>query len=103
LKKYHLLRSAHPSSVNVLRMYASLLRISRALHLALFERPAPMDFFNNLLGAERPFYGASIQFSSKSPGTRSNSLRLFVTRVSPCARAWPAIIMSWGPMGRPAE
>jgi hypothetical protein len=50
LKKHHLLRCAYPSSVNVLRKYAFFLRIARALHLALFERPAQMDFFNGLLG-----------------------------------------------------
>jgi hypothetical protein len=31
-------------------MYASFLRISRALHLDVFEQPAENYFFNNLLG-----------------------------------------------------
>jgi hypothetical protein len=30
-------------------MYASFLRISRALHLDVFEQPAENHFFNNLL------------------------------------------------------
>jgi len=30
-------------------MYASLLRISGALHLALFEQPGKDDFFSSLL------------------------------------------------------
>jgi hypothetical protein len=50
LKERHLLRCTHPSSVNVLPKYASLLGISCALHLVLFERAAPMDFFNGLPG-----------------------------------------------------
>jgi hypothetical protein len=49
LKKHHLLRCAYPSSVNVLPKYVSFLMIARALHLALFERPAQMDFFNGLI------------------------------------------------------
>jgi len=40
LKKAHLLRSAYPSSINVLPKYASILGIARALHLNLFEQPA---------------------------------------------------------------
>jgi len=32
-------------------MYASFLRISRALHLDVFEQPEENYFFNNLLGA----------------------------------------------------
>jgi hypothetical protein len=31
-------------------MYASFLRISRALHLDVFEQPEENYFFNNLLG-----------------------------------------------------
>jgi hypothetical protein len=39
LKNAHLLRYAHPSSLQRTRMYASFLRISRALHLDVFEQP----------------------------------------------------------------
>ena len=39
LKNGHLLRFPHPSSLRRTAKYASLLRISRALHLALFEQP----------------------------------------------------------------
>ena len=49
LKNTHLLRYTHPSSLQRTRMYASFLRISRALHLVVFEQPAENYFFNNLL------------------------------------------------------
>ncbi len=49
LKNTHLLRYAHPSSLQRTCMYASFLRISRALHLDVFEQPAENYFFNNLL------------------------------------------------------
>jgi hypothetical protein len=39
LKNGHLLRFPHPSSLRRTPKYASLLRISGALHLALFEQP----------------------------------------------------------------
>jgi hypothetical protein len=49
LKNGHLLRFPHPSSLQRTAKYASLLRISGALHLAPFEQPGKDDFFNNLL------------------------------------------------------
>jgi len=49
LKNTHLLRYAHPSSLQRTRMYASFLRISRALHLDVFEQPAKNYFLNSLL------------------------------------------------------
>jgi hypothetical protein len=49
LKNGHLLRFPHPSSLRRTAKYASLLRISGALHLALFEQPGKDDFFSNLL------------------------------------------------------
>ena len=49
MKNAHLLRYAHPSSLQRTRMYVSFLRISRALHLVVFEEPAENYFFNNLL------------------------------------------------------
>ncbi len=39
LKNGHLLRYPYPSSLRRTAKYASLLRISGALHLALFEQP----------------------------------------------------------------
>ena len=48
VKNTHLLRYAHPSSLQRTRMYASILRISRALHLDDFEQPEENSFFNNL-------------------------------------------------------
>jgi hypothetical protein len=49
LKNGHLLRFPHPSSLQRTAEYASLLRISGALHLALFEQPGKDDFFRTLL------------------------------------------------------
>jgi hypothetical protein len=49
LKNGHLLRFPHPSSLQRTAEYASLLRISGALHLALFEQPGKDDFFSSLL------------------------------------------------------
>jgi hypothetical protein len=39
------------------------------------------------------------QSSSTNPGTRSNSLTLFVTSTAPTAMACPAIAVSFGPIG----
>jgi len=49
LKNTHLLRYARSSSLRRTGMYASFLRISRALHLDVFEQPAKIHFSNNLL------------------------------------------------------
>ena len=49
LKNAHLLRFPHPSSLRRTFKYVSLLRISGALHLGIFEQPAGNDFFSNLL------------------------------------------------------
>src|SRR4030042_6977939 len=49
LKKAHLLRCPHPSSLRRTSKYASLLSISGALHLGIFEQPAKNDFFSRLL------------------------------------------------------
>jgi hypothetical protein len=45
LKNGHLLRFPHPSSLRRTAKYASLLRISGALHLTFFEQPVKGDFF----------------------------------------------------------
>jgi hypothetical protein len=45
LKNGHLLRFPHPLSLRRTAKYASLLRISGALHLTLFEQPVKEDFF----------------------------------------------------------
>jgi hypothetical protein len=47
LKNTHLRRSPHPSSLRRTSKYASLLRISGALHLGVFEQPMKIDFFSN--------------------------------------------------------
>jgi len=49
LKNAHLLRFPHPSSLRSLQgpAGASILRISGALHLGIFEQPAENDFFSN--------------------------------------------------------
>jgi hypothetical protein len=45
LKNAHLLRFPHPSSLQRTFKYASLLRISGALHLGIFEHRAKNHFF----------------------------------------------------------
>jgi hypothetical protein len=49
LKNAHLLRFPHPSSLRRTSKYASLLGISEALHLGIFEQPGTNHFFSNLL------------------------------------------------------
>jgi hypothetical protein len=49
LKNAHLLRSPRPSSLQRTYKYASLLRISGALHLGIFEHPGKNYFFSSLL------------------------------------------------------
>jgi hypothetical protein len=49
LKNTHLLRFPHPSSLRRTSRYASFLRISGALHLGIFEQPAKIEFFSNLI------------------------------------------------------
>jgi len=49
LKNTHLLRYAHPSSLRRTGKYDSFLRISRALHLDVFDQPEKDYLFNNLL------------------------------------------------------
>jgi hypothetical protein len=49
LKNTHLLRYAHPSSLQRTTQYASFLRISCALHLDVFDQPEKNYFFNTLL------------------------------------------------------
>jgi hypothetical protein len=56
LKNGHLPRFPHPSSLQRTAKYASLLRISGALHLTLFEIPGKDDFLSSLL---EPCRGAS--------------------------------------------
>jgi hypothetical protein len=53
LKNGHLLRFPHPSSLQRTAKYASLLRISGALHLTLFEQPGKDDLFSGLLEMEK--------------------------------------------------
>ena len=57
------------------------------------------DCFLAMTGRRYEIYPA--QFSRRRPGTRSNSPTLFVTRMSPFDLAWPAIIISYGPIGFP--
>jgi hypothetical protein len=52
LKNAHLLRFPRPSSLRRTAEYASLLGISGALHLALFEQPGKDYFFSSLLGSK---------------------------------------------------
>jgi len=48
LKNAHLLRSPHPSSLQRTSKYASLLRISGALYLGVFDQPEENEFFNRI-------------------------------------------------------
>jgi len=54
LRKYRLLKNAHlrrcprPSSLQRTSKYASLLRISGALHPGIFDQPERNDIFNKL-------------------------------------------------------
>ncbi len=45
--------------------------------------------------------GNQVQFSTRRPGTRLNSLTLLVTSRAPRLNAWAAISMSIEPIGRP--
>src|SRR5512146_2139923 len=49
LKNARLRRFPHPSSLRRTSKYASLLRISGALQLGIFEQPAKNDFSSKLL------------------------------------------------------
>ena len=48
LKNAHLLRFSHPSSLRSTSRYTSLLRISMALHLGIFEQPTNINFLKTL-------------------------------------------------------
>jgi hypothetical protein len=52
LKNAHLPRCPHPSSLQRTFKYASLLRISGALHLGIFDQPEKNEFFDSLLKCE---------------------------------------------------
>jgi len=60
-----------------------------------FPRPARSPVRRRIEPARRPptQVGSVAQFSRRSPGTRSNSLVVLVTRMSPRERACPAIII----------
>ena len=49
LENAHLRRCPHPSSLRRTSKYASLLRISGALHLGIFEQLAKNEFFSKQL------------------------------------------------------
>ena len=49
MKNAHLRRSLHPLSLRRTPQYASLLRISGALHLGIFDQPERNEFSNRLL------------------------------------------------------
>jgi hypothetical protein len=58
LKNTHLLRSSRPSSLQRTTKYASLLRISRALHMGIFEKPAKTlyEAIFRVISAQKPIY-----------------------------------------------
>src|SRR4030042_7106892 len=49
LKNAHLRRCPHPSTLRRTSKYASLLRMSGALHLGIFEESEKNDFFRKML------------------------------------------------------
>jgi hypothetical protein len=49
LKNAHLHRYPHPSSLRRTAKYVSLLRISGALHLSIFEQPDKNGFFQQFV------------------------------------------------------
>jgi hypothetical protein len=49
LKNAHLRRCPHPSWLRRTFKYASLLRVSGALHLGFFEHPAKTTIFSNVI------------------------------------------------------
>jgi len=53
LKNAHLRRSPLPSSLQRTFEYASLLRMSGALHLGVFDQPEKYDFFKRLFRQSR--------------------------------------------------
>ena len=53
LKNAHLRRFPHPSSLQRTFKYTSLLRISDALHLGIFDQPEKTEFSNRLLRWDR--------------------------------------------------
>jgi hypothetical protein len=55
LENAHLRRSPRPSSLQRTFKYASLLRISGALHLGIFDQPEKNEFFNRLTRSETIF------------------------------------------------
>jgi hypothetical protein len=67
LKNNHLLRFPHPSSLQRTAKYASLLRISGALYLALFEQPGKDDFFISLLV---PIHNRLFRHAGLDPASR---------------------------------
>jgi len=84
LKNAHLLRPPHPSSLQRTFKYASLLRISGALHLGIFDQPEKMNFSTG--NEELPLLAYSIsgekngadyelQYLSKSRGLRLAVIR----------------------------
>jgi hypothetical protein len=50
----HLRRCSHPSSLQRTPKYASLLRISSALHLDIFEHPLEKQFYENPANPQPP-------------------------------------------------
>jgi hypothetical protein len=58
MKNAHLRRYLHSSSLRRTSMYASLLGISGALHLGVFDQPAWQVLFSNLLEGQVNFVAA---------------------------------------------
>jgi hypothetical protein len=65
MKNAHLLRYAHPSSVRRTSEYASLLGISRALHLDIFDQPNNNWFSTNRIKTEKKDKNAEESFNHR--------------------------------------
>jgi len=62
----------HPSSLQRTFRYASLLRISGALHLGIFDQPEKNEFFDTLLSLE--FYGFLLPFDGEGESENRKAL-----------------------------
>jgi hypothetical protein len=78
LKDAHVRRSPHPSSLRRTSKYASLLRVSGALHLGIFDQPEKNEFFNGLLRSDPlsllpglPDLPVEVIYSQKTEGGHS--------------------------------
>jgi hypothetical protein len=73
LKNVHLRRSPRPSSLRRTSKYASLLRISGALHLSIFDQPYKSGLFSTLLTHPCRAFLTSKSLSNIKPFHKANA------------------------------